>query len=355
MKPLALITTYEEGKRHGTLSKEPLINSKLPLRDLKRTDSRRRLPLMVTPLATTATTKMGVSGRALRGIWLAQIFSLSLFGRPTHAFKQTPQPRNKPKARRSLELIRGSLNTFVHPCISLGNILTVILPIIVLEIITPGSNAAEWQSNTLLEVVRDYDEQEQRAHYDDLLAEFGQFKQLPKEFELQALLALSHYPELKQAKIKFIVADVSIPLSSRPHWSSMLRSAKNRNYQVIIDSELEGPRDVLLLKNQPFNAQVGIIGHELAHTAYYLNRSFFGILSDALCQFSECRIEFERATDRRLIDYGLGWQRYDHASFVRRRFASNLSSANTTQGGGGAYMSPAELLRIMENHESYAD
>ncbi len=70
----------------------------------------------------------------------------------------------------------------------------------------------------------------------------------------------------------------------------MLRSARNRTYQVIIDSEREGTRGALLLKNQPFNAQVGIIGHELAHTVYYLNRSLFGILSDALCQLSDCRI-----------------------------------------------------------------
>lgn len=203
--------------------------------------------------------------------------------------------------------------------------------------------------------VREYIESEQRQHYGTLLAEYGRNKQLPPGYELQALLALSHYPRLKDARIRFIVDDVGIPLSSRPHWSSMLRSAPNRTYDVIIDTTLEGPRDVLLLKNQPFNAQVGIIGHELAHTNYYLDRSFLGILGDALCQLSSCRIDFERNTDRRLIDHGLGWQRYDHALFVRSRFASSAETVATTEGGGGAYMSPAELLNIMERMESYAD
>ena len=104
----------------------------------------------------------------------------------------------------------------------------------------------------------------------------------------------------------------------------MLRSAENRTYLIIIDNELEGPREALLLKNQPFNAQIGIIGHELAHTAYYLNRSFLGIAGNALCQLTDCRITFERATDRRLIDYGLGWQRFDHAAFVRSRISQDL-------------------------------
>lgn len=204
-------------------------------------------------------------------------------------------------------------------------------------------------------VSREYTAAEERLHFDALLVEFGHNKELPGGYELQALLALSHYPELRDVKIRFIVDDVDIPLSSRPHWASMLRSARNRTYLVIIDSERQGPRDVLLIKNQPFNAQVGIIGHELAHTVYYLNRSFFGILEDAICQLSSCRINFERNTDRRLVEYGLGWQRYDHAMFVRRRFSSNPQALSTTQGGGGAYMSPAELLRIIQSNASYTD
>lgn len=202
---------------------------------------------------------------------------------------------------------------------------------------------------------REYFEQSAQRNFDALFASYGNNKQLPPGFELQALIALSHYPELRDTKINFIVDDVSIPLSSRPHWSSMLRAAKNRTYQVIIDSELDGSRGALLLKNQPFNAQVGILGHELAHTVYYLDRSFFGIASDAICQLSDCRINFERATDSRLIERGLGWQRFDHATFVRSRISRDRASAFTAEGGGGAYMSPAEILRIIESHESYAE
>ena len=223
--------------------------------------------------------------------------------------------------------------------------------------------ALPWSANVLVaqeefnrdRAPREYLEREQQENYDTLLAAYGNNKQLPEGFELQTLLALRHYPELRDIRINFIVDDVSIPLSSRPHWSSMLRSAKNRTYQVIIDSEREGAREALLLKNQPFNAQVVIIGHELAHTVYYLDRSFFQIAGDALCQLTDCRINFERATDRRLIDYGLGWQRFDHATFVRSNLSQNPVAAFTTEGGGGAYMSPAEIMQIMERHEVYAD
>ena len=239
-----------------------------------------------------------------------------------------------------------------HSNTCLGKILTCIL---LLTLVSPMDVIAAQEPASPIGVIREYVELEERKNYSSLLREFGNNKRLPKGFELQTLLALKHYPELRNTRINFIVDDVSIPLSSRPHWSSMLRSAKNRTYLVIIDNEREGSREALLLKNQPFNAQVGIIGHELSHTVYYLKRSFFGIVGNALCQLTDCRIKFERATDRRLIDYGLGWQRFDHATFVRSRISQDRASAFTAEGGGGAYMSPAEIMRIMEGHEVYSD
>ena len=199
-------------------------------------------------------------------------------------------------------------------------------------------------------VIREYIRSEEQQRYATLLANYGHKKNLPTGYELQALLALSHYPQLKDVQIDFVVDDVGIPLSSRPFWGTLFRSASNRTYKVIIDTNMEGRRAVLLLKNQPFNAQTGILGHELAHTVYYLDRSFFRIVADALCQLSQCRIDFERDTDKRLIEYGLGWQRYDHASFVRGNINIAVDSVSST---GNAYMAPSELLEIMKTNPAY--
>ena len=245
-------------------------------------------------------------------------------------------------SRNRIRCMKSLLTRALHPTVLLGILLG-----------WGGFSLAAEPAQPEIRVVREYVEKEQRDSYSELLAEYGQNKQLPQGYELQALLALSHYPELKQVTVQFIVDDVGIPLSSRPYWGSMLRSARNRIYKVIIDTARDGGRGALLLKNQPFNAQIGIIGHELAHTVYYLDRSFFDIAVDAICQLNDCRIQFERATDRRLVDYGLGWQRYDHANFVRGRLTESSGKISTIQGGGGAYMSPAELLTILQNHPSY--
>lgn len=199
-------------------------------------------------------------------------------------------------------------------------------------------------------IVRQYVAAEQRPRYQQLLQEFGRNKELPEGYELQALLALSHYPELRETRIRFIMDDVNIPLSSRPYWATLYRSAAQRTYLVVIDSRRDDDRAELLLRNQPFNAQTGVIGHELAHTVYYLDRSFFDILADAACQLSSCRIGFERDTDQRTVDYGLGWQRYDHSLFLRTSFGAD---PNAAANPGSAYMGPRELLDLMESNPAY--
>lgn len=200
-------------------------------------------------------------------------------------------------------------------------------------------------------VTRRYVESEEAERYDELLAEFDGRKELPEGYELQALIALSHFPELRQVRIRFVQDDVAIPISSRPRPVSAFRSRWNRLYLVVIDTETDGPRDTLLLRTQPFNAQIGILGHELAHTASYVHRTFFGIVADAVCQLSRpCRVRFERATDRRLIEHHLGWQRYDHSSFVRAGFRE---AGVESDGGGGAYMDPPELLEVMARSGHY--
>ena len=201
--------------------------------------------------------------------------------------------------------------------------------------------------------IREYLSEEFEPQMATLNKSHGNNKILPPGYELQALLALSHFPQLKDIKIEFIVKDVGIPISSRPRWTSLLRSAKKRTYIVVIDTDRKGNFERLLLKTQPFNAQVGIIGHELAHTIYYLDRSFFAVTKDALCQLSKCRNEFERATDRRLIDYGLGWQRYDHAKFLHGLDDSIRATNEPPPTSTGPYMTPAELLHLLKKDNRY--
>lgn len=62
---------------------------------------------------------------------------------------------------------------------------------------------------------------------------------MPTDFQLQALLALSHFSELPDDQFRFILAEVGIPLSPRAYWRSMYFPSKNRTYSSIIDESRE--------------------------------------------------------------------------------------------------------------------
>lgn len=136
----------------------------------------------------------------------------------------------------------------------------------------------------------------------------GYRKKIPAEFELQTLLALSHYPDLYRARIKFIYRKkVQLPIAARPALGPLdifFRFRKGRQYKIVMRV---GTPYVL---NRTFNEQVGILGHELAHIQFYHHCSNIGLLRVGFCYLTSRRYRwrFEIDTDKRAIDFGFGYQ-----------------------------------------------
>ncbi|SDL35374.1 hypothetical protein SAMN05421823_105279 [Catalinimonas alkaloidigena] len=182
---------------------------------------------------------------------------------------------------------------------------------------------------------------------DDLQRTYGHNKCIPEAFKWQILIALAHYPELRDATIEFIVKPALIPAASRPAPVSLVRTKERWVYRVILSSEssLEGTEKALL-KNLSFNAQVGVIGHELAHTAFYQNKSRWEMMGIALAYpFPKFRARFEKDTDRRTVDHGLGWQLYAWASEVRQGPYPDLLDTY--------YLRPDSILTHMRSSHLY--
>ncbi len=193
------------------------------------------------------------------------------------------------------------------------------------------------------------------SHYYTLLEEFGTNKKLAEGFEWQCLLALSHYPELKETPISFLVKPAFLPLASRPDPVSILFPWIDRQYLVIISSASEDFFEPILLQNTPFNEQIGIIGHELAHTTYYLDKNSLQIVKIAYnYQFdNQFRIEFEREADKIAIAHGLGYQMYDFAFFVRKAFGDTQEKIASEEGN--MYLSPKEIAAEMDKYSFYRE
>lgn len=198
------------------------------------------------------------------------------------------------------------------------------------------------------QVVQQYKAEDFVGKLDSLNALYGKNKKLPEGYEIQALLALSHYPELKDVPIEFVLKKTLIPLASRPKVFTKLAGKPKQAYSVIISTGSTENLNKIILENLPFNAQIGVLGHELGHTIFYQDKGFFDILKIGICYlFNGYRATFERDTDKRTIAHGLGPQLYDWAKFIREQ------DDNNKRGEGDDfldkyYLTPKEIAELME-------
>ncbi len=190
-----------------------------------------------------------------------------------------------------------------------------------------------------------------------LKTEYGQHKLVAAPFEKQCLIALSFYPELKDIRIVFKVKKAFIPLSARPTtWSLLFLPAKKRSYQVIISKQTTDKLEPILLQNLSFNAQIGVLGHELAHTSYYTKKTGIAIIGIAIRYFSgSFRNRFEFENDRRTIDHGLGYQLLAWSSDVRKAMKTSnwQGAAKADDGQTEGYMNPNTIEKIIRTHTLY--
>lgn len=175
---------------------------------------------------------------------------------------------------------------------------------------------------------------------DSLKTLYGQNKELPEGYELQTLLALSHYPELKDVSIRFENRSIKTTMACQPDVKQMLKNG-NRSYVIIIGTEKK--QDGIQLADVPFNAQVGVIGHEIAHVLDYESKNVIQLVGTGFGYlFTGYKRRLEHHVDGLTISKGLGNQLYDWADF-----AMNKSNASEEYKAfkRSIYLSP-ETIRV---------
>jgi hypothetical protein len=154
---------------------------------------------------------------------------------------------------------------------------------------------------------------------DSLKAIIGSNKSLPEGFEEAGAIAFSAFPQLRDARIDMILTQDGAPMESTVVIGSLFGLRKNRHYLILLNDARNSFFDPILLKSLPFDAQVGILAHELGHIVYYddLNIFAFGKWGLKYLLDDEFRATHERTTDLMPVYYGLGSQIYQYAYFVR--------------------------------------
>ncbi len=190
-----------------------------------------------------------------------------------------------------------------------------------------------------------------------LLNTYGKNKVLIPRFALQSLIALSYFPELKNTYIRFILMPAHSPLCTRPVFPSVLREGDKRYFTITISDSTMWKLEPITLQHMDFNAQVGVLGHELSHVSDFSRRSLLNLAGTGIGHLSSKYIDkFEYRTDSICIAHGLGYQLLSWSIFVRETLntkdydgADNIDKPMQHE----RYMNPPTIMERMKTDVLY--
>ena len=189
----------------------------------------------------------------------------------------------------------------------------------------------------------------QKVHI-QLKEKYGTNKSFVNDLEFAALVTLSYYPELKDTKIKFKLKNTKTTMATRPGFQSFFTKKNNRTYIVYVDKEVKG-NNGLLVVDVPFNAKVGLIAHEFEHILKYEQMNLMQIAKLGIHYANQdFKTTFERDTDRRVVERGLGWQLRDWAEYSMERCNA---SHHYKMYKKNVYLDQAQIVNAMSEIKLY--
>lgn len=179
---------------------------------------------------------------------------------------------------------------------------------------------------------------------------FKETKIVPADLSLQTYLALLYYPELKNTQILFKYKSIKTTMACKPTLASMFK-LKNRKYIIAINNTHKKSFGGIFIEDVPFNCQIGLIGHELAHIIDYEHLGFWGILWRAIdILIDKSRMNYEKSIDKITINSGLGWQLLDWSDYVLNR---SKASDHYKEFKAKNYLQPQEIKALIDSSLNY--
>jgi hypothetical protein len=193
-----------------------------------------------------------------------------------------------------------------------------------------------------------------------LLNTYGRNKELIPEFALQTLIALSYYPELKNTHIKFIFKPAHTPLTTKPDFPDVISTRSKRTFTIIISDSSMWKLQPVLLQHMDFNAQIGVLGHELSHVVDFSQNSLLQLIGSGVNHIFSSRYidRFEYRTDSICIAHGLGYQLLAWSNFVRKTMKTEnwdgADNINMPVMNRERYMNPSTIMKRIEKDPLYS-
>lgn len=151
---------------------------------------------------------------------------------------------------------------------------------------------------------------------DSLELLFSRNKTFQPKIKSAALIALSHYPELKNTHIKFLFKNITATMETRPK-INLKTFTKHRTYHVFINLN-RGKNRALDVDSLSESIKIGWIGHELGHIIDYESRTVFSLAAMGFFYVSvpSFKRNIEQSVDIITIRHGLGWEHCEGVEYL---------------------------------------
>lgn len=179
---------------------------------------------------------------------------------------------------------------------------------------------------------------------------------IPDEIKKEALIALSHYPELANTPIEFKFKKhiEKSTMQAQPEFWSVFKSKKKRKYKILISEKIKIADSVYYTKDIPSNIMIGWLGHELGHIMDFKNRSGLNLVGFGFKYISSKK--FIRKAERRADSFAVihGMEDYILATkeFILKKAGLTEKYVNRIKR---LYLSPEEIMLLVEERDAAID
>ncbi|MFO7789126.1 MAG: hypothetical protein R6V32_01010 [Bacteroidales bacterium] len=182
---------------------------------------------------------------------------------------------------------------------------------------------------------------------DTLHTSIPEFVHIDTTYAPAFYIALSHYPDLYETEILFKEKRLKTTAATRPAFWSVFKKPDNRCYYIFINNRKKEGKAVYY-PSLPFNARIGLMGHELSHILDYSDLNTWEILGMGIKYvFSKnYRRDLEYHIDMQAIDHGLGCQIYSFSDYI---FNQSNASPAYLKFKGKYYLQPEDILYYIDN------
>lgn len=183
-----------------------------------------------------------------------------------------------------------------------------------------------------------------QSNLEKLIRKFGFNKKVPKEALSNFYTAIGYYPELKDVNIKVRYGSIKTTMQCRPRWDFIFHRKVNRSYVIYIGNKIKNCNGILY-RDLPLNAQIGVMGHELAHIIDYQSMNNLRLVQFGIDYLnSKKKRKIENRVDLIAIHRGLGHQINDFSKYV---FEESGASFNYIKYKTKFYFRPSQIKEFL--------